>query len=184
VGGDFMPDKYLESLVNASKAGLEARQADIQKEGEAIERENIQGGRRAARSDYEKWRSAIEGEIGQSFYNGSGTLTLKFDSEAISRNSSMLYGYRKTIFGKYKSHFYYLSGFTEVCKSTWIEGGIRGYVSELQEMLGKTFKVSGDSGGYRTYNDYYAGIEHADGSTSSMYRTESYNAAPSVRVNW
>lgn len=177
-----MPDKYLEHILNASKESLQARRAENERIGEAIMRENAQAGKYAAGEDYTKWQQAVEGAIGQSDSSGNGNVTLRFDTDA--PKSSILCGYKRTFFGNYKIHFYHMNGFTEVCNSDWVVDRVNAYVTELQDRLGNKFKVSSDTGGYRTYREYDGGIEHDDGSTSSTYRTESYKADPSVTVRW
>jgi hypothetical protein len=179
-----MPDKRLEELVNAAKTERKAKEADIQKQGEAIKSDAIQAGRRAARLDYENWRNAIEAQIGRSIHNSTGSPTLHYDSDCGSGRRAMFGGYRKTIFGSYKPHFYYMTGFNEVGESMWAHFMINGYVSELQDRPGETFKVHGHAGGYETSKAYYADIDHDDGSTSSIYRTEFYRRDPAVIVRW
>ena len=179
-----MPDKRLKELVNASKGEQKTRQAELQRRGEAFLRGLIQSGRSAAFSDYESWKRAIEASIGAA---GKGELvyindlTLRYRSES---EWATLDGYRRTIFGNYKTHEYRMHGFQDICKSHQKREMIQAYIGELQSMLGEIFKVRGGEGGYEYYKTYNGGIEHDDGTTSSFYRDVSYQTDPSVVVSW
>lgn len=77
-----------------------------------------------------------------------------------------------------------MRGLTEVCNLDFRHTALKGYVEALQEMLGTTFRVTGDAGGPREYQESVAGIQHGDGSHSSLYTSRSYSAEPSVSVSW
>lgn len=173
-----MADKRLEYLLKLSQE----KHADETRQHEARLRAAVHDGRTAARSDSQIWKRAIEDYL----QTGLGAPPLNYLTEKYIGTSAPIFGSRKTLFGGTKSQLYKLPGLLRVFRFQYwaVASGVAGYRSELQEMLAGSFKVSGGAGATVSYDSYRGHIESDSGSSSTIYRTETYYTDPEVTVRW